>query len=108
MYNIHKEMDKRRISLYKQSLMNINHKVDSTSKEIENLRKMADDPMRGFYKNECLNKTEYLDRMHKEWGKRDIISSGPSREYKVDSSVEPTSHPSHDLLRWGLYPHQVQ
>ena len=61
---------------------------------------------RKFLRN-VYNRESYNNFLHSQMNGQDYVFQKKTKEYKVKEGAQATSTPEHELLRWGLYPHQV-
>ena len=114
MFNNKKNKDTHTSTLLRNSMRDIEDYFDESSKEYKDLMEVINDGSRKYVR-EVSCQADYNNYLHHHYGQKDkgdtldykYETIKPSREYKVDVSVEPVESNKISLLQWGLYPQDV-
>ena len=111
-----KDNDFKRLKYLKNELLKVKEYFESSSDKIKKLNEVVNRGDRQFVYN-VTGKDDYNTYLHHHYGQRNKVDKvdydykkyllKPSEEYKVDPNVKATESENINLLRWGLYPHQV-
>jgi len=115
-YSLKKQGADKKIKHLKKELKKLNEFFYNSSDKIKKLREVMDREDRQFvYEvNDKNDYNTYLQHHYEQRNKVDKVEYDykkyllePSEEYKIDSNVKAIESENINLLRWGLYPHQV-
>lgn len=102
-----KQENKARMDELKAQLTAFSNYEKSNMKERDIIREILRNKQSRKFLRNVYNRESYNNYLHSQMNGQEYVFQKETKEYKVNPDVEATSTPERELLRWGLYPHQV-
>ena len=102
-----KQENKARMDELKAQLTVFSNYEKSNMKERDIIREILRNMQSRKFLRNVYNRESYNNYLHSQMNGQEYVFQKETKEYKVNPDAEATSTPERELLRWGLYPHQV-